>query len=628
MPEVISLLSSPEEPRPANPPARPAATSHLPPRPSRIPILSDDSLFDWKEPENPTKRRRLSPSSDLSPSREPTPPRTTNPLFSDLEQDNGLSSPIGRLNPYHASTLNNRWDADGSDPITFTSSAVDPTTAHGAGNSPKKPPVVITLDDDFGEFDELSSPSGPFAVAPPPASKSQLSDRTASLLARIGNRSIAASSKSKPKRIAPTISTTTAASLRNRVKQSSIPISSDDDSPPQVAISKTKRAPKLSEADREAREAEKLAAKARREREKEEEKERKQKLKEQKAKEKQLAADLAEANKKKVDKKVSTPEMIIDISSSLEESSVGNQVSEYMRHLGVERHFVPTRIENIVTWRRKITAQYNDEAGYWEPCPLVIKKEDHVLCLLPAQEFVAMSIATDGTDHTLESHVSQIQRGYPDCKPIYLIEGLTIWMRKNNNSRNRAYQASVLRELNATAQPQSSQAPKRQRNSKQTAPAPPVDDDTIEDALLQLQVQHGCLIHHTAAAAESAEWIKNFTENISTIPYRRERINLQDASFCMDVGQVRTGEDNADTYVKMLQEIQRVTAPISYGITMQYPTVGELVRELKGQGPLMLEDVKKCANKTGALTEARVGPAMSKRIHKVFTGLNPSSTDI
>jgi hypothetical protein len=34
---------------------------------------------------------------------------------------------------------------------------------------------------------------------------------------------------------------------------------------------------------------------------------------------------------------------------------------------------------------------------------------------------------------------------YPDCKPIYLIEGLTALMRKNTNARNRAFQAEVLR---------------------------------------------------------------------------------------------------------------------------------------------------------------------------------------
>ena len=38
--------------------------------------------------------------------------------------------------------------------------------------------------------------------------------------------------------------------------------------------------------------------------------------------------------------------------------------------------------------------------------------------------------------------------------------------------------------------------------------------------------------------------------------------------------------------------------------------------------------LQKSANKNGALTDARIGPAASRRLYKVFTGLDPTSTDI
>ncbi|OJD20373.1 hypothetical protein ACJ73_08294 [Blastomyces percursus] len=620
MPEVISLLSS-SSPFSARSSSAPDVASKLPARPARIAILSDDSIFD-REDTNPSKKRRLSHQRDPSPLRQLSPPPKTNALllFSDLDESI-ISSPIPRLNnDYHSTRKNNAWNGDTSDPIESTSSAVDPTTAHIRDNNANRTPVIITIDDSIIESDELSSPGG-LLNAPPPASlKANLSNRTANLLARIQDRSSVEPTKSKQTDASSTAKSIPSSS-RTRVPNLSKRIDLDDGSLPSVLTA--------SFTNREIREAEKQAAKERREKEKEEERERKQKLKKQKAKEKQLAADLAEANKRKFDKKISTPEMIIDMSFTFEESGIGNQVTEYMRHLGVEINFIPTRMPNIVTWRRKVNARYNEKEAHWEPCLTTIKTEDHVLCLLLAQEFVDMSIAAANGDNTLDSHVLMMKRTYPGCKPIYVIEGLSVWMRKNNNSRNRAYQVSILRELGSSSQPQQQQPPKRQKKPKQTVPPPPpVDDDAIEDALLQLQVQHGCLIQHTAAASESAEWIKNFTEHISTIPYRQELINLHDASFCMDVGQVRSGEDNKDTYVKMLQEVQRVTAPISYGITSQYPTVAELVRELKEQGPLLLEDVKKCANRNGVLTDARIGPAISKRLHKVFTGLNPASTDI
>lgn len=62
----------------------------------------------------------------------------------------------------------------------------------------------------------------------------------------------------------------------------------------------------------------------------------------------------------------------------------------------------------------------------------------------------------------------------------------------------------------------------------------------------------------------------------------------------MESGQVKTGDDKSDTYVKMLQEVVRVTAPIAYGIAAEYPNVISLVRGLRRRGPLALEDIEVC----------------------------------
>ena len=65
-----------------------------------------------------------------------------------------------------------------------------------------------------------------------------------------------------------------------------------------------------------------------------------------------------------------------------------------------------------------------------------------------------------------------------------------------------------------------------------------------------------------------------------------------ETSFCMDNGQVKTGDDKEDTFVKMLQEIVRVTAPVAYGIAAQYPSVLQLVKGFRKHGPIALEDLK------------------------------------
>lgn len=95
----------------------------------------------------------------------------------------------------------------------------------------------------------------------------------------------------------------------------------------------------------------------------------------------------------------------------------------------------------------------------------------------------------------------------------------------------------------------------------------------------------------------------------------------------MDSGQVKTGENALDTYIRMLQEVQRVTPSMAYGIAGKYETVKSLVESFRRNGPLMLEDVKKSANKDGALSDRRLGPQVSKRLYKVFTGMDPGSMD-
>jgi crossover junction endonuclease EME1 len=68
-------------------------------------------------------------------------------------------------------------------------------------------------------------------------------------------------------------------------------------------------------------------------------------------------------------------------------------------------------------------------------------------------------------------------------------------------------------------------------------------------------------------------------------------MNLE-TSFCIESGQVRAGEDKDDTFVKMLQEIVRITPPIAYGIASEYPSVIKLVKAFRRHGPTVLEDLQ------------------------------------
>ena len=124
-------------------------------------------------------------------------------------------------------------------------------------------------------------------------------------------------------------------------------------------------------------------------------------------------------------------------------------------------------------------------------------------------------------------------------------------------------------------------------------------------------------------------------------------------SFCMDAGQVKTGTDAHDTYLKMLQQIVRVTPPVAQGIVAEYPDVHSLLAALELGGPGALQHIKvlsnsffltcsasvpshsanadpfqKSSNASGTFTNASLGPALSKRIYNIFTGTDPGSYDV
>ena len=289
--------------------------------------------------------------------------------------------------------------------------------------------------------------------------------------------------------------------------------------------------------------AEKAEEKARREQEKQQkladkqaERERKLAVREAKVRERQAEADLAHANKSKMDKKLSTPEMIVDLPESLEETPVADQARSFLRNLGVEVACHRPPLKHVIKWRRKVTAEYSEARARWEPVAERITEEKHVMRVISARELVeliqAEQAAGDGDgdeqeghdgDDRLDAHVSRLKRSFPGCRVIFLIEGLAAWMRKNKNVRNQAYRAAVMDGIpnDGGTLPEGSDTRVQARRRRKKKPQPQyIDEDVIEDALLRLQATHTCLIHHTASAVETAEWIANFTQHISTIPYK------------------------------------------------------------------------------------------------------------
>ncbi|KAG5921414.1 hypothetical protein E4U42_005856 [Claviceps africana] len=360
---------------------------------------------------------------------------------------------------------------------------------------------------------------------------------------------------------------------------------------------------------------------AERETEKENKRREREQLKAAKAVEKERVAALAEVNKLRTDKKISTPEMIVDLASGLN-TGLQVQIKEMLQGLGVEHATWSCPCHNMIRWRRKVTSRFNEDMGLWEPIPPRISHEEIALVIFVAEEFVSLAV-----EEGLDKRIAEIKRQYGRKKLVLLLQGMTAWTRKNRSIRNRKFTSGVRAAGDETAAAGASSS--SSTTSRARAVAEYISEDIIEDAMLSLHVEHGVLIHHTAVPLETAKWVINFTQHISTIPYKRQRDQATSvAGFCMESGQVRTGDGVQDTYVRMLQEIVRITAPIAYGVAAEFDSVTKLVKGLEGGGPERLAAVRKSTNKDGAMSDRTVGQAVSRRVYKVFTGTDEDSTDV
>lgn len=650
MPEVIELLSSSSPPRPPSVkgPA-PVITKATFPRELEF----DSSDFDETgsldfEIERPTKRVRLSPKSSSTSGLINGPATETRPKLNlNFSSDDDLSGVLKRkTGPEQSGGTLKRAGRLETDDIIYSSSAPEPLQPQNRKRESVDTAKPLSLDDLFED-----------ALADFPISLSQpeYDHRTEILLALLDP---ASNNQQKSKNKKPT----STAARRDADERAAVK-DVDDIQFSSPVKARPSKATKLSETEKVARAEERAEqraiTKADKDKAKDAEKARKALGKEQKGKDKQKATDLAEVNKSRTNKKDATPEMILEMSSFLKNTSVGNQVETRMANVQVDVDYVDEEINltddgaeqeqygSIITWRRKVKSTYNDEEDQWEPtsgCRIV--KERHVLIHLPAGDFAAIAAVSRSASGStvsrtveemkanLDAHVFSIRRRFGDCIPVYLMESLRTWLKKNLNAKNREYTAGVRAQMAQTDGdvPTSSQARgrKRKKPSSESLNLSHVTADIVDDLLLHLQLAHQpVLIHHTPTPAESASQISALTQHLATRPYRvaQREFNLKSASFCMDSGQVRTGDDKKDTFVKMLQEVQRVTPSMAYGIVEEFHSIRKLVKGFDKHGNLLLEDVRKTVNKDGAWSDKRLGPQISKRLFKVFMGRDPTATD-
>lgn len=646
--EVITLSSSPLR----STENRPATFSEQPSKPS-----FSNAHIDWDDflssAEKPAKRRKLSPLPQDVRS-QPLHNVDVEAIF-ELSSEPDVALPVRKTKVSNATqdtnvTIHNLDDSENGMPSFSSPTLLPSRPATMIGQVKVNRNTIELLSDDVVDLsDPIGSP-----VRPPRNPNLNLSAGAAALLEKVNKKAKKPSQSSRP------VSSYAKATKYLQSSRSSMEVIDNIVDSSQTLLRKKKSTSVKDNATGKAPALQKKTSA-----EKEAEKEQKRLEKERKAAEKQRASDIAEVNQRKTDKAKAVHEMIIDLPNTLKGKSLGNKVEEEIKSFGAEHCYYADEVDlsqvgdarrlgNIIKWRRKVPSTYNEVLEEWVPVESKkVECEKHVLVHLPAEDFclIAAVDPANSADTTsqipteeqmmdnLDVYMTVLRSRFPRYTIVILIEGLAQWLKKNTNAKNREYAAVVRGQAETTNDAQTKKA-SRKRKNQDAVDLTFISNDVVENLMLHLQLVHRPLYIHHTTTSECYRQIVAFTQHLSTRPYRNVELdrNLAHASFCMASGQFRTGGgDPADTWIKMLEQLNRLTIPYAKGIwDAGYESPAQLVkgfkkvkkgvtgggqslrgetsleRQAREKAKLMLQDVRR------SNSDKRIGPQVSKRLYKVF----------
>ncbi|KAI5287511.1 hypothetical protein KEM54_005942, partial [Ascosphaera aggregata] len=336
---------------------------------------------------------------------------------------------------------------------------------------------------------------------------------------------------------------------------------------------------------------------------------------------KALENKLAEVNKRQNDRKKSALEMIVDLPASFNDQ-MKELAKQCFDDAKIKTSMVHSIVPNLITFRRKLTRVWDSNNYTFRPITQSIVQEPHVLCVLKAEEFARLVEAgVEGDNGNVDQLAQSINAAHPNFNQLYIIEGLSQFIKARANRTQREFANQVRVTLTQSQVPPPSQGRRRVRQHR----VPDVDEEQIEDALQHLEVEHFAKISHTSSPAETITLVQRLTEYISTVRHSPEETTLADArtSFCLAAGQVSTGANACEAYIKMLQHPGAITESLAKDIARDYPGVLDLLRAFENKGPTALQDVERTRN--GQTTQRgveRLGKALSEKLWATMTGDN------
>lgn len=187
-------------------------------------------------------------------------------------------------------------------------------------------------------------------------------------------------------------------------------------------------------------------------------------------------------------------------------------VLNFLEPLGLDAREWHPPIPNVIKFVRKVQVEWDPEGLLFRPCEEKREEEKWIVLWMSGLEFV--ELVFDSTGVKLDLFIRRLKRCIQGAEPIIIVEGLAKEIKKQKTAEKRAHDRAVRGQLgNERAKVARNETPSTQGLLK-------IDEEVLENALIEIQLQHEVRVVHTDKTPDSAEWISILATDIATIPYR------------------------------------------------------------------------------------------------------------
>ncbi|WVW81889.1 hypothetical protein I302_103888 [Kwoniella bestiolae CBS 10118] len=363
-------------------------------------------------------------------------------------------------------------------------------------------------------------------------------------------------------------------------------------------------------------------------------------LKAAKEAEKSYQRKLAEVNRLRVSKNDTVREIHLHLSSDLSHptSPIAPALPEITKRITdnySELHFLSEEespVAGLIKFKRHLKARWDGEkkqfiplespVWVWEGIYVLVFNAEEIVDKISPSSSTSISPTEGGGE---EDGLDELNIWVSDIKLtldltaadqlIIVIKGLNRYYSKMKSLANRRFTAAARAGLNGST-----------TTTKTTSGASVgVDKETVEMALVRLQVRQRCFLVHVEKTEDIEDWVYNIAADVAIRPYKL--ISKSHLNFCPTDG-IKKGSNPTETFELMLQEVQGITPSASMGIASEYPTFRGLMEsfekaERRGgveRAEGMLQDCQIKTLRNGTANGRKLNKALAKRVYNVFRG--------